>query len=221
MNIKKQLNVEVKAVNNRVISFLASPATIDRDNEFITPSGWVLDNYKKNPVFLWGHDRYEPPIGKAVNVYVDDTGLNIDVEFADAKTYDFADTIFKLYKGGYLNAVSVGFAVIERDVSNPNIITKQELYELSGVTVPANQDALAKALNDKVIDEKCYNGICDISDNDIKQELKNLKSKLNENEKLIKDLLAKADAGDKPEVSKVNATIKELISDIKTKINEV
>ena len=215
---KKQLTVEVKAVNNRVISFLASPNTVDRDNEIISPSGWQLDNYKKNPVFLWMHDRYSLPIGKAVNTYVDESGLNIDVEFADAKTYEFADTVFKLYKGKYLNAVSVGFLALERDMTNPNMITKQELFELSGVTLPANQDALAKALNEKVIDEKCYNGICDIKQDEnieaVKKQINNIESKL----EAITQKLAKTDPDESLKGSKVDATVKSLIDSIKDKL---
>jgi len=216
--IKKQLEVEVKAVKGRVISFLASPNTKDRDNEIIEPTGWVLDNYKKNPVFLWQHNRYEPPIGKAINVYIDNNGLNIDVEFADAQTYEFADTIFKLYQGGYLNAVSVGFMVLERDPNDTYRITKQELFELSGVTVPANQDALAKALNEKVIDEKCYNGICEIDEKDLR--LEKLEKKIKENEIRLENIiskLSKADADESLKVSQAKDTVEEIIKLIKNK----
>jgi len=81
------------------------------------------------------------------------------VEFADAATYPFADTIFNLYKGKFLRAVSVGFMPLEM----PNRITdlegnatggyeftSQELLELSAVPIPANPEALAPAACKKV-----------------------------------------------------------------------
>lgn len=78
------------------------------------------------------------------------------VEFADAATYPFADTVFNLYKGGFLRAVSVGFMPLEhpraiRDENNDHVtgweFTNQELLELSAVPVPANPEAVARAVS--------------------------------------------------------------------------
>jgi HK97 family phage prohead protease len=140
----------------RVISFRGSTGDIDRCNEVVEPKGWKLDNYQKNPVFLWAHNYSSPPIGKAVRVKKGKDGLDFDIQFATAEEYPFADTIFKLYQGGYLKSVSVGFIPLEwedhkwedgKERPKPDrTILKQELLELSAVSVPANPNALMNAL---------------------------------------------------------------------------
>ncbi len=72
----------------------------------------------------------------------------IKLQFATAEEYPFADTIYKLYKGGYLRAFSVGFDPVEsKDLGGwAQEYLKQELYEVSCVTVPANPEALMKAV---------------------------------------------------------------------------
>lgn len=180
--IRKQFNFEVKQVADRVLRFTGSTETLDRDNEVIKVSGWELDNYKKNPVFMWAHDYSQPPIGKAINVHKRQGNLIFDIEFADKDTYDFADTIYKLYQGGFLHATSVGFMpdpdyIIEGDgIKTPRrTYTKQELLELSAVPVPSNPDALRNAADKIGVSfkslEKVFDGLADdiktIADGDI------------------------------------------------------
>ena len=107
----------IRAVDDkaRTIEFVASNETVDRYGDIIRVAGWELANYKKDPVFLWAHRSGDPPIGKTIRVFKekDPPALINKVQFADKDTYPFADTIFKLYKGGYLRAVSVGFRILE------------------------------------------------------------------------------------------------------------
>ncbi len=141
----------------RTIEFVASTEAVDRYGDVIRVAGWKLDAYKQNPVFLWAHKSGEPPIGKTVEIHTESNpaALVQKIEFADAATYPFASTIFNLYKGGFLNAVSVGFMPLEE----PNRITdlegngtggyeftSQELLELSAVPIPANPEALARCV---------------------------------------------------------------------------
>jgi len=125
-----------------------------------------LENYMKNPVFIWAHEYDQPPIGKAVNVMIDAGAkkLLFDVKFPTAEEYPFADTIYKLYKGGYLNATSVGFHGMKHKTRDEEAVLnlpewqrgrrymEQELLELSAVPVPANPNALvsmrSKGIND-------------------------------------------------------------------------
>lgn len=107
--IRKDLNFEIKAVGDpqdRVLEFVGSTAQVDRYGDVIEVEGWDLKNYKKNPVFLWAHDYRQPPVGKALKVAKTDQGLLFHVKFATAEEYPFADTIYKLYLGGYLKATS-------------------------------------------------------------------------------------------------------------------
>jgi HK97 family phage prohead protease len=122
-----------------LVRFTASSNSIDRDGEVLRADGWVLDNFKKNPVVLWSHDAKSLPIGRVTNAYSDEVSLITDIEFA-VKENPLAKMVSDLVKGGFLNAVSVGFMPLSYDQEGKML--KQELLELSVVNVPANQDAL-------------------------------------------------------------------------------
>jgi hypothetical protein len=76
--------------------------------------------------------------------------------FAEPETYEFADTVFRLVRDGFINAGSVGFAPIEWKFVNskerPGGIEfiRQSLIEFSIVPVPANSSAL--------VDGRSYRG---------------------------------------------------------------
>jgi HK97 family phage prohead protease len=152
---------ELRSINDekRTIEFVASDETVDRYGDVIRTSGWKVDNYLRNPVFLWGHKSTEPPIGKTVKLSIEKTPPAL-VQMVEFATDPFSDRIFQLYKGGFLRAVSVGF----RPTKTPKAITDEEsgritgyefdgteLLELSGVSIPANPSALARAVEGGVI----------------------------------------------------------------------
>ena len=138
--------------NARALTFVASTQDVARDGDIIETDGWQVASYLKNPVVLWMHDPYTPPIGKAISVTVGKT-LDIAVEFDND---EFADRIFGLYERGFLNAVSVGF--LPKAYRKPDdeeraelklgpwgvVWTKTELLELSAVSVPADPGALVQ-----------------------------------------------------------------------------
>jgi HK97 family phage prohead protease len=142
--------VEV-AGKERTLRFCFSDGSLDRAGDTIDPKGWVLDGFLRNPIALWAHASSEPPIGRAVNVGLVGKRLMGDIDFAPPETYDFADTIYRLAKGGYINAVSVGFNPLEWSfVNQPDRpygidFKRQELLEVSLVPVPCNENALAEA----------------------------------------------------------------------------
>ncbi len=164
--IYKTYPFAVKEIADRTLEFVGSTEDLDRDGEVVEVAGWQTDNYMKNPVFMWAHDYKEPPIGKALKVWKRDGQLKFNIEFAPKETYEFADTIYKLYKGGFLNATSVGFmpdldSIVEGDgVKTPRkTYKKQELLELSGVPIPSNTNALRNAIDTGVITIKEFQGI--------------------------------------------------------------
>ena len=67
--------------------------------------------------------------------------------------------MWQLYRGGFLNAVSVGFLPLEEpkplyDADGHmvgNEFTKQELLEISSVPVPANPSCLSKAIQKGIL----------------------------------------------------------------------
>lgn len=148
--LHKEFFAQTKEAGDNVIEFVASDETIDRDGDIIRASGWDLKNYKKNPVVLLGHDYGSFPIGKAPSIRVEDKALIAPVEFALEDSGNVGEVAFKLAKGGFLRGMSVGFRAIakeeDEDVAPGYIFTKQELFEVSIVTVPANPNALARGL---------------------------------------------------------------------------
>ena len=143
-----ELMVKDSDADDRTLEFVGSTDKWDRDDEIILSSAWMLDHYRQNPVVLFAHDHYQPPIGKTTSVGVNKDGeLKFKVKFAEPEVYGFADTIYKLYKNGYMKAVSVGLMPMEweygKSAEEPyRVITKAELYELSMVPVGANPEAL-------------------------------------------------------------------------------
>lgn len=144
----KQFATEVEEMASRKMAFTISTASVDRDGDTIDPKGWMLDNYRKNPVVLFGHDYSSLPVGKATNIITTEHGLKAEVEFPPMGVYPFADTVHDMVKAGFLNATSVGFAGIEANKSKDRErgydFMKQELLEFSIVPVPANPEALVQ-----------------------------------------------------------------------------
>jgi len=141
---------------NSCLDFVVSDETLDRYNEVIVASGWKLDNYLRNPVFQNSHQYGDIiyTIGRALTTEVRTvqgrTVLYQRVEFAtDANP--IAKIAYNLYKGRFLNAVSVGFIPLQWENGEPGNLwnrryTEQELLEVSAVGIPANPNALALGL---------------------------------------------------------------------------
>lgn len=146
--VYKRLDSEVVGCDApRTMKFVISTGAIDRDGDTIDPKGWILDSYKRSPVVLWSHDYSQLPIAKATNIQSTDKGLIAEVEFPEPGVHPFADTVYAMIKGGFLNATSVGFRGMEYDEASGRKgydFKKQELLEFSIVPVPANPEALAQ-----------------------------------------------------------------------------
>jgi len=137
---------EVKQIGEHTLEFVASTEDVDRDGEVIKQDGWLLDNYRKDPVFMWAHDYKQPPIGKT-QIDIRNRQMICQTDFTDKETYEFGDTICKLYKGGFLHTVSVAFVPVEWEDGDGEkaprrTFLKQELLEVSAVPVPSNPNAL-------------------------------------------------------------------------------
>ena len=136
---------------DRPLTFVASDESEDRLGDVVRAGGWQLAAYKRNPVFLWGHDYTRTPIGRSEWIGVDGPRLLTTIEFAPTP---FAQEVETLYRQRFLRAVSVGFRAVAfsfrkgRNGAPEGIeYTKQELLEVSAVPVPANPRALAKAID--------------------------------------------------------------------------
>lgn len=137
--------------DSRKIRFVFSDGTIDRAGDSIDPNGWDIKAFTDNPVALWSHDSFSPPIGRASNVGPSGNALMGDIEFMAADISAFADMIYRMVVARFVKAVSVGFLPLEYSFVNTNDrpfginFMKQELLEISLCPVPCNPNALQEA----------------------------------------------------------------------------
>jgi HK97 family phage prohead protease len=134
--------------NGDPLEFVMSDGSVDRMGDVIEPDGWLLDNFRKNPVALFGHDsRF--PIGKWADVAVRDGKMTGRLELMDPVS-DRQREVRAAVDAGVLRAVSVGFHANKYEPLEGSTIgglhfIEQELVECSLVSVPANANALAVA----------------------------------------------------------------------------
>jgi HK97 family phage prohead protease len=120
----------------------ANKAVVDRGNDLIPKSAWQLENFKKNSIILFNHDKNKP-IGRAIAVEARDEGLYIKARISGSADPEISK-IRDLIAEGVLNAFSVGFDSIDeaKSVDGHNEIRAAELFECSVVSLPMNQDSL-------------------------------------------------------------------------------
>ena len=184
-----------------------------------------------------------PPVAKAEKIWVEDNQLKIRGRFADTP---FAQELKTLVDGGFLNAVSVGFIPLIRDekgnmeidekmwrrasddeiiktdegVRRPNgeKFEKQELLEVSWVSVPALPSALvtAKEMNLSLMvkalsNEKVNKKVNEEVDSEINNKLEDLKERLLKLEGKLEKLKKEIEEKGKKENVKKSKTEKALI----------
>jgi Escherichia/Staphylococcus phage prohead protease len=103
--------------SGRIIRYRFSTPEVARDQHTI--AAWKLDNFRQNPVFLWAHSTKDPPIGRVIELSDNKGFLDGSVEYAERDVYPFADVIFQLVRGGYINAVSTSWDPIEEIFDRP------------------------------------------------------------------------------------------------------
>lgn len=132
----------------RDIKFVISTGEQDRDSDIIDVNGWDLDNYKKNPVVLWAHDYWSPPVARATEVGVEDDRLVAIDRFTPKEISPFGHMVYQMVAAKFLRATSVGFKpkqYVWNDEHKGYDFHEQELLEHSIVPVPSNPEALEAA----------------------------------------------------------------------------
>jgi hypothetical protein len=150
-------------MNQRLLHMTGTAEVKDRDGDLVVSSGGKLENYLKNPVFLWSHTYSGPasvPLGKTVKLVKRKNPNRIDftIQFSSMGLNPFADMVLALYNEKIINASSIGFIPrewekMEADDKSDDMLvwrgrkfTAWELLELSGCAVPANPAALQHAI---------------------------------------------------------------------------
>jgi len=134
-----------------MIRGMASTADFDRAGDSIAAEAWNkggLKNFEKNPIILFNHD-YDRPIGRATGLKITENGLELEAKISKSAPAN----VCELVKEGILGAFSVGFRVKDADFIKETdglMIKDAELFEVSVVSVPCNQEAtfsLAKSFD--------------------------------------------------------------------------
>lgn len=155
---KGYADAEIREINKKDRTITAYVSTIVKDSfqEVVLPV-FDFSRFQKNPVVLWVHDIFFPPIGRSLWQKTDDRGLITKTEFQN-KT-QFGIDIWNLYADGFLKAWSIGYQPRKRvrpgddewqalweewqfDASAREIHTDNFLFEYSAVPVPANPEAV-------------------------------------------------------------------------------
>jgi HK97 family phage prohead protease len=150
------------------LDFISSDETLDRYNEIISASGWKLANYQRNPVFQNAHQYGDilHTLGRALVTQVTSGKLMQRIEFA-CDVNPMARIAYGLYKGKFLNAVSVGFVPVRWEDGTDKTtyrrrFLEQELLEVSAVGIPANPNALALGLKSGAVEKSDLKELADL-----------------------------------------------------------
>ena len=120
-------------------SFIASTPVLDRHKDVVTQD-FNLDAYRKNPVILFDHSHAHP-IGKALDVRIEDGSLVADIQFASTR---LGQEVKTLVDEGVLSALSIGFLSddVTSNAEGGLNLRQNQLLEISVVAVPSNPDSL-------------------------------------------------------------------------------
>lgn len=130
----------------------------DRANEVVLPNGLRnADEFLRNPVVLWAHQRALPPIGTCSKLEVNADCIIAETTFSQSSA--FAVDVFKLYAEGVLRGWSIGFVPrrtmrLAANVALPEgglCYSEWDLLEYSAVPIPENPQALTLAVSKGLI----------------------------------------------------------------------
>lgn len=130
------------------LEFVVVDETVNRYGYRILVEGIDTEGFMKNPVACLQHNTYDVSVGRWKNLRKDNGRLIGTLEF-DGED-ETALKLYKKYKRGYMNAVSV--AIIPKEESDDPeyllpgqkypTVTRCELLEISLVTVPGQKNAV-------------------------------------------------------------------------------
>jgi len=140
--------LEVKAVDDAEwrLEGIATTPTPDRVDDVVEPKG---AQFTLPVPFLWQHDKRQP-IGNVTEAQVTDDGIKVVIQLVKPEEVQSEDLKKRLQeawdsiKTGLVRGLSIGFRGLEvADIQGTwgYKFIKWDWYELSAVTIPANQEA--------------------------------------------------------------------------------
>ena len=177
---------------------------IDADGDIISKGAYkktIAENGKRVK-YLYQH-KMDMPLGKMINLYVDDKGLLFEAQIPKTQ---LGNDVMELMKAGVITENSVGIMPLQKEGCPDGMdncyrkLTEVKLYEISAVTLAANDEAMILDVKGNFDKEKVLNRYDnlvklirkgDISDNlgyAIEAELIKLKSIFNDKATLPTDI---------------------------------
>ena len=177
---------------------------IDSDGDIITKGAYTktISENGNRVKYLYQH-QMDKPLGKMVNLYEDEKGLMFEAEIPKTQ---LGKDVLELMKAGVITENSVGILPLQKEGCPDGMencyrkLTEVKLYEISAVTLAANDEAMILDVKGNFDKEKVlgrYDNLvmlirkCSISDNlgyAIEAELIKLKSIFNDKATLPTDI---------------------------------
>jgi hypothetical protein len=147
-SLLKQLEADRGTLTLRSVISTSDP---DRAGDIVVPTGLRnKDEFLRNPVVLWAHQRSLPPIGICKTLEVLPDRIVAQTQFAQG--VPFAEDVFRLYEQGILRAWSIGFVPRRAaPMRRGQRIDEWDLLEYSAVPVPENPAALTLAVRKGIV----------------------------------------------------------------------
>ena len=122
-------------------TFIVSDETINCYGCIVLTSGINTARFERNPVMYYMHDRDKGVIGRWENIRKDGTKLLADAVFDDGT--ELGAKVKHQVETGFLRTASVGLENIKyEEINGVKTIVECDLYEISIVDVPANENAV-------------------------------------------------------------------------------
>jgi len=148
-------DVFIKHQSNGRFEFTLTTGRVDRDNDTIAMDGWRIENFLKNPVWLWSHDSSIPEIGVVTAIELKPKHMPVEVQFLESnplgvmvrQILEERSSIKALKdKGG---AVSVGALPLELEYNHARggiDYLVHDLLEGSSTPIGSNPETLRRAI---------------------------------------------------------------------------
>lgn len=155
----KSLALELKADDAGMVEGYGSVfGGLDSYGDTIEPGAFAESIAKRKPKMLWQH-RMDKPIGVWDEVAEDGKGLRLKGRLADTELGREARQLVKM---GAMDGLSIGYRTLADEMrGNNRVLKKVDLWEVSFVTIPADENARA-AVKSLATERECEDALRDM-----------------------------------------------------------
>ena len=143
-NINNTTNTNTFKNNQLFCGYASVFNVLDNHNDIILPNAINnIDSIKNIPI-LWQHD-VKKPVGKVIDVYIDDIGLFIYADINQELIY--GKEAYSSLKSSTINGLSIGYKINKNYIKdNIGYLEDIKIIEISIVSLPANEMSMAELL---------------------------------------------------------------------------